>query len=399
MKPHRPPRLHQRGLTLVELLVAMAISLIVTLAITNVIIIGESQKRATSATNEMNQSGNYAAYVLDRAIRSAGSGFTQSWNYGAFGCVLNVARGGTKILPRANAFDAPFADMPKALRVAPVLLHRPAAGSDVLLIMGGNAATGDIGRPLRTSVASDELLLDNTVGLENGDIALLSRNGVDDCVLEQISSSTADLKTTGHERVALGGTFSATASADTSPLTTALNGPDSFLSPLGRVGASNLALQMWGVNDKRALVSYDLLQSKDQVADTAAMQAIADGVVELRALYGVDENDDGKLDNWVAPDSSGYELATMMGSADKVRRVMAIRIALLLRSNDYTRPKELEDGSLQHIAASQYVLFKSMPEALQSTVAVPTEGQDYRHRIVELTVPLRNALLLPPPNP
>jgi type IV pilus assembly protein PilW len=99
----------QRGLTLIELMVSVVIGLIVTLAVTSAVTFGEATKRSTTSTNDMGQSGSYAAYLLDRAVRSAGSGFAQSWELGGvFGCKLTAARGATAILPRATAFPVPF---------------------------------------------------------------------------------------------------------------------------------------------------------------------------------------------------------------------------------------------------------------------------------------------------
>jgi prepilin-type N-terminal cleavage/methylation domain-containing protein len=60
------------GFTLVELLVAIVISLVLTLAITTVLIRTEGSKRTTTSVNDINATGSYAAFVLDRAVRSAG---------------------------------------------------------------------------------------------------------------------------------------------------------------------------------------------------------------------------------------------------------------------------------------------------------------------------------------
>ncbi len=69
----------------------MVIGLVLTLAVTSIVTVGEAQKRSTTSTNDMDQAGAYASYVLDRALRSAGSGLTQSiqpTDRGVFGCKL-----------------------------------------------------------------------------------------------------------------------------------------------------------------------------------------------------------------------------------------------------------------------------------------------------------------------
>ena len=48
-------RLRQQGVTLIELMVAVIIGLLVTLAVTSLLIFGESSKRSTTATNDKNK--------------------------------------------------------------------------------------------------------------------------------------------------------------------------------------------------------------------------------------------------------------------------------------------------------------------------------------------------------
>ncbi|MCU0775228.1 MAG: prepilin-type N-terminal cleavage/methylation domain-containing protein, partial [Ideonella sp.] len=99
--PRRSPdRPRSRGLTLIELLVALAIGLILTLAIVAVLNRGEGLRRTTTTLNDVNQSANTIAYLMDRTLRSAGSGYAQRWRE-TFGCQIFASRDGTQILPRA----------------------------------------------------------------------------------------------------------------------------------------------------------------------------------------------------------------------------------------------------------------------------------------------------------
>ena len=114
----RRPSLHgaralpvrQRGLTLIELMVGILISMILALAVFLVLSRSEGFKRTTTSVNDINQTGNYAMYTLDKWVRSSGSGFQQAAAY-AFGCPLHAAHSGTQILPRTNALPAPFASV------------------------------------------------------------------------------------------------------------------------------------------------------------------------------------------------------------------------------------------------------------------------------------------------
>lgn len=388
---------HQRGVTLIELMVAVIIGLVVTLAVTSLLIFSESSKRTTTATNDMGQTGAYAAYVLDRAVRGAGSGFTQSWSLaGAFGCRLNATLPGTPNLPRGTAFPAPFATAflggasgSANLRVAPVLIGKSQsdAGSDVLVVMGGTASSGDVPRLILSSGKSSNILrLDSTTGLAEGDLGLVSASGTTDCLLEQVHASTAFADTSGNDALPLGGTYY-TASGSTTSLATLAASGSAYFTPLGNVNAGNTQFQMFGVGSNNTLYSYDLLMSNG----TDASQAIADGVAEMHALYGLDTNADGVLDTWVGPGAAGYDIATLMATPAKARQVVAVRIALVLRSANYE--KENANGELPSPAS--LTLFKDLATSLQQTISFSTSEQHFRHRVVESTIPLRNVLLLP----
>jgi type IV pilus assembly protein PilW len=117
-------------------------------------------------------------------------------------------------------------------------------------------------------------------------------------------------------------------------------------------------------------------------------QPIAEGVVELRALYGVDTNNDGTLDGWrdpgVAPYTTAALLAGTPAAQQNLNSIVAVRIGLILRTAETERDA---------VAPATIVLFADLAEALQQTRTLTTAERAYRHRSVEVTVPLRNVLL------
>lgn len=383
---HNRHAMRERGLTLIELLVAMIIALVVTLAVTSAVIFGESTKRTTTSVNDMNQSGSYAAYLLDRAVRSAGSGFTQSWDLGVFGCKLQAKRLDGAILPRTAVFPVPFEKFLDSatgvanLRVAPLLIGKGQSSdgkSDVLMVMGGNAAAGDVPRPILAAGTSDNIIrLENTVQLKKNDIALVSQIG-QECLLEQVDSSFVDSQ--NNELVTLSGTYY-TAGAGTTLISLASSGA-AYLTPLGNDTARNVQFQLFGIGANNTLVSYDLLRSDG----TDATQTLVDGVMEMHALYGLDTNADGIIDTWKAPDAAGFDIKTMMESAALSRQVVAVRVGLVLRNTTLERD----------------LVSLTIP-AMFSDTGIPRDAVDlkdddrrYRYRVVEFTIPLRNTLLLP----
>ncbi|MGJ7490969.1 PilW family protein [Variovorax sp. ZT4R33] len=405
-----PPlvRARLRGVTLIELMVAMVIGLVVVLAVTSVVTLGESRKRSTTSTNDMNQSGAYAAYVIDRMLRSVGSGFAQTGTRGVFGCRLSASRsiGGaqTTILPRTTAFPAPFdtllggagAAAAGNLRVAPLLIAKgaTAGSSDMLVIMGGNAAAGDVPRRIRSGIAStNNLRLDNTIGLGNGDIGLVSQEGVDDCLIEQVHAADASavtaLNATGNEVLPVGDRY-VTSTGSTTSLATLAGSGSAFFTPLGNVQANNVQFQLVGVGADRTLVAYDLLRAAgtnaNEGTDASALQSLADGVVALYAVYGVDTDGNGTVETWVDPGATNYAIGTLMTAPDTLRRIVAVRVALVTRSSLYEKTA---------VTPATLTIFGDLDAAARRTLTVPTTDQNFRYRVIDTTIPLRNMLLLP----
>lgn len=398
--PSSPRRLAMRGISLLELLVAMALGLIVVLAVMSVLVLGEANRRTTTGTNDMNQSGSFAATVIDRALRSAGAGFSQGYDWGVLGCKINASRtvGGstTSVLPASAAFGAPFANLlggasgAANLRVAPVLIDqgRSGGGSDILITMGGSAPLGDIPRLVRGTAGTQKLLLENTIGMQPADVLLLSAKNVTDCLVTQVDSSFAP-PTGGTDTLPLGGTYYR-GSAGSTTLDALAKSPDAYLTALGNADGDNLQLQMFGVGTDRILYREDLLNS----AGSAVPEPMAEGVYALRALYGVDTTTvpDGVMDAWVLPAAGGagatdYSIGAVMTTPDTMRRIVAVRASMLLRSTVYE--KDL-------VADASYTLFADLPAAQRYTISLSNDDRHYRYRIVEAIVPLRNLLMKQP---
>ena len=135
-----PDRLTEQGFSIIELLVALAIGMALTVAITLVMMRHEGTRRSLTSSNDSQINANYLGYVLDRNLRSAGTGFAQGWN-STYGCLLHAARNGTQILPRPSGFPAPFSAVNTQLRLAPLIIHAGAGegNSDVLAVLEADA--------------------------------------------------------------------------------------------------------------------------------------------------------------------------------------------------------------------------------------------------------------------
>ena len=407
--PERRPRGRQAGFSLIELMVALVIGSIMTLAIFGVMFTFEARKRTTTTTNDAIQAGSYAMYVVDKYIRSAGSGFTQAGPRPnesredrlatAFGCRILAAKGGSTLLPRGSALDAPFENVNTTgtaglFRLAPVIIApQQSSGlgfggerSDVLIVMAGTGGFGEVPIPLTGAISANTMPVNSAVSLEAGDMLLLADqlsavDDVDSCMVQQVSTGAVTLP------VGLGGSpYGATT---ISGFSHASYDDKSVALKIGHPTRNPPNFLVVGVGANNTLLSYDLLQTR-----TPALQAIADNVFELHAVYGIDADGDGVTDAWYDPRSAAtapndLRLSTLMAgtgaAADKIGQIKAIRVAMIVRSS--LQEKDAD------VSPATFTLFGDV--GLGRVRNLSTDERRFRYRVIEMTIPVRNAMLAP----
>jgi type IV pilus assembly protein PilW len=406
-------RARAAGFSLVELLVAMAIGLIVTLAIGGVLIISEGTKRTTGAVNDIDQTGAYVAYMLDRTIRSAGTGYSQNWS-STYGCLLDAKKSGTQVLPLSQAIPtgSAFANVTTTVmpfRLAPVIIGKNLANStspsetrgDVLMVMGGTAGAGEIAQAVSPgSVTSTSLLTTNALGIGTNDMVLLADPKVTaGCMIQEVGTRT---RTASGQSVPLAGTYYTSSGTNVSLANFVSD--TTVIAQLGNEPDNLPQFQLYGVGSNQTLFSMDLLNPP--ASGTLPDIPVADGVVEMRALYGIDTTSppDGVVDQWVDPGTTGYTAASLLdGSAAaqvRLRGIVAVRVGFILRT--WLQEKAPVMGPVDPntglgTASLALTLFSSLGSSLTytRTYAAQTLDLNYRYRTVEFTVPLRNVLLAP----
>jgi type IV pilus assembly protein PilW len=380
-------RRHTAGFTLVELLVAVTVGMALVLAITLMLVRSEAGRRAVTSINDVSGGGAFLSFAMDRSIRSAGSGFAQAWNTAA-GCQLAVARNGTQILPRAAAFPAPFASLPQVQRLLPLVVYAGAGanGSDVLAIYTGSSGLGE--SPLKVlpgSATGTSVRVPSTIGLRAGDLGLVVQDD-GTCLMQQVANGFVGA---ADQQLDFGATYAAS-TVGTTKLETAGALNQGLVAPMGNVIGNRPNFVFLGVAANNTLVSYDVLQ----LDGSDAPVPIADGVADMRVLFGVDTNDDGQVDTWVSPSSAPWNAATLNAGNDAARlsagRILSVRVGLLL-SNSAPERDDVSGASVS--------LFSGMG-ALAYTRTLTASERKLRWRSQDFTVPLRNVILrAPPPTP
>ncbi|WNL48050.1 PilW family protein [Dyella sp. BiH032] len=363
---------HIHGLSLIELMVGMVISLICVLGMMSAFSIYEGRKRTVTSGGDAQQNGLYSLFELERQVRTAGSGLTQGFNYGLWGCSITAYGGNARKLPSATAMPAVFAAWPSAtpvkMRVVPVLIAsggNDTAGNakpDTLAIVGGNPA----GTVFRASVVGASgtaaVTLDNAFGFAANDY-VLATTSTGECSMAKIAS----------------------ASSSSSQLTlSAADSPPTGLAVDGSVFdiGNQPSVSLYGIDTSTStLVTYDMLGRNG-----ATPLTIADGVVQLKALYGIDSDGDDVVDTWVQPvgDWAIDKLTVDQASAAAAfAKIKAVRIAVVAQSL-------LPERAADYSGASTLTLFGDLDAGLRYTVG--TQPQ-YRYKVYDTVIPIRNAII------
>ncbi len=368
------------GFTLIELLVALVIGLALTLVITRMLASQESLRRGVTSGVDLASNVSYAAYTLERELSVAGAGISQvvAENYG---CLLNVSKNSSQLLPSNDTFPAPFASIPKSYRLAPLVVYAGAGqgGSDVIAMAAGGSALSGVGLPVvPKSTAAGQLKLANTLGVQAGDLVLVSQQAVG-CMLEQVRSDFVGSTAASPQPVL---TFGGDYAADTinGLNLTDFSSGNAFVSVLGNVVGNQPRFQLIGLGDNATLFTYDLLK-----LSANPKQPLMDGVVDLRVRYGVDPGKVGRVTAWTTPSATGFTAAALTNGTSaaqaNLQSIVAVRVGLVLRSDLIEKTD---------VSATTLTLFNDLDSSLQYTYTLPTDGTRQRYRAVEFTVPLRN---------
>jgi type IV pilus assembly protein PilW len=364
----------QRGFSLIELMVGMLVSLLCMLAIMAAFAVYEGKKRTTTSGNDAQQNGSYALYTLERQLRTAGSSIVQGYNYGLWGCPVTAytttTTGKIQTLPAQSALPSPFTSSgwPLTTRLVPVLIASGGSNPDVIGVVGGNSALqvfkiAVAGTPTTSSVA-----VGNSLGIMTGDY-LLGTLSDGTCALAHLTSSSTATQVS-----------STTLALDVanSPATGLQNA--TYLFDAG----SAPMFTLFGIDaSTNSLVSYDLLQ-RPVNGQAATVTPIADGIVQMKALYGIQN---GSGTTWVQPTGT-YSIDTLTASSSAASKAMgqikAIRIAIVAQSRLPERSSDYSTGK------TQLTLFSDLDPSLQYTVTTNTQ---YRYQVYDTTIPVRNALV------
>jgi type IV pilus assembly protein PilW len=368
----------QRGVTLIELMIGLALGLIASLAIFSTISSFEAQRRTTASGMDMQQNGLMALYSIDQDIRMAG-----------FGLIDISTTPGSMPCSKINAYGTN-----SVWNSAPVVIaNNASAGNDIITVNRLNSDTGGIvtggkaaGLAANMNSGDTSISVDTSEALHTNDFILVSQANLD-CSLFKVSAiPSATSVTVVNVANAIGNTtltptfpasgYSAAASAVIADL-----GAASSASAANTFGSTNPAITPTFATTKYQInTNLDLIRTED---NGTTWNTVASNIVAIAAQYGVANAGSPTVNCWT--DATGTACSGSNWAnpppAD-VRRIKAIQVAIVARSNQPA-------GSCT--ASTQPTTWAGITANL-SGIANWSWGGCYRYKVYQTIIPIRNVI-------
>lgn len=379
----------QRGLSLIELMIAMVIGLITILVVTQFAISFQSQKRSTVGAAESMDEGAVALYTLRREIMGAG--------YGMIDPDLTACR----IQAHEARPDTPATARDFSFSIYPVLITQGVSGaSDTITVNYSSSPMLATATMLIQDFPGDEatnLKMTSRYGFNPGDVIIVAdspkRGPTRDCSMYQVTALPTDadnLDTVEHHYAMY---TNLTGSSVPSRFNKA-GGLGITIGGVVQAGAKFEANKAKVFNLGPNPVSNAYTVQNGQLIFTEGLSGtttvLLDNVVTLQAQYGLDTRGGTQADLQVGSyndamiDADGN---AEVGNSGDWLRVGAVRFALVLRNR---HPEINPDGSCTATTAAPAWSWGSV-----TTSALSADWQCYKYKVFETVVPLRNMMWRP----
>ncbi len=347
---------HQRGFSLIEILVGLVIGLIVTLVISQTLIGFEGQKRTTSGNADAQTSGSIALYMIQRQVQMAGYGVPIYTNNSPLRCTnSNTA------FDHDN--DAAATTPTPAINLSPVTIvdGGTATGASDSITLG--RSQGDFaGLPVTISGSSalPVVVVENNMGCRVGDVALLMNQAGTTCALRKVTAITGTTKITLN-------------TADTSDIAIV-------------DGATRISCPGTWFSVTYSVQNGTLFETPSTSDSVAVQRPIMSNIVNFQAQYGVAASaTSGPVTNWV--NATGTWAALSVADRNRIR---AVRLVIVARNEllerDVVANPPCATGLCTWEGDAAGVAGTSSSVDIRGTA----NWNRYRYRTFETVIPLRN---------
>ncbi|MEN9659620.1 MAG: hypothetical protein RL571_3085 [Pseudomonadota bacterium] len=388
------------GFGLVEIMVAIVISLLASLAIYQTFNTSEGFRRSTLGNGNAQSSGGIAIMQIQKELERAGYGIGSNRALNCNVVSQNPNYTNFPLVPvRITSAAGSSSD-----QISLMYSTSPAAGMPAMFGEGTTHTNNDdqfVNILLASQYRADDLVV---VWPDPG------KQVQTDCPLFQVTCTHANCRGTGTPAATAGKDFLLRHTANALWNGTALNQPFPASLPMNTTRLFNFGTmvrrtycvylagnpnQCRGADNKTdgSLISMDV--PKDKAIDQNSWTSTTENVIQLKAEYGFDTNTDGdNIPNNVSTDGWSKTTPTTLL---EWQQLIAIRYGVLVRSNYPEKPQR--DGSCSTTASNAKFTWAggafSRPGNAQPS---NTNWQCYRYTVHETVVPLRNQKFANQPN-
>jgi type IV pilus assembly protein PilW len=391
-------RRHARGFSMVELMVAMVISLIGVIIIFQVFEASEGVRRTTTSGGDAQQNGAVALYLMERDLRNSGMG------------INDTIYAGCNIVGYDSSRTTPnFPPVGNTMILAPTFITPggAAATPDQLTIFYGSQIQIANSTTLVANMgsATSPLALQTRFGFRPGDLLLLLEPGSGkNCAFMEVTSlpgipSNQVNHDTGAYTLTAGASVASRfnpaagmgviyAGANTANVTRVFN-LGNLHDDTNFPASQNVTVPIYNTY---AVANNTLTVSNAFVISggVPAVNSIADNIVHMRADYGVDDgvNDGSVTYNTVYAAGDGI-VDRFISATPNWSQVIAVRIAVVARSALPEKPAAGPGAPCDTTTAAP-TWSGNTGVARSFDLSTDPSWQCYRYRVFETTVPLRN---------
>ena len=345
----------EAGIGLIEILVGIVISMLLVLMIYQVYEVSEGQKRTVTSASDAQQNASYGLYLIGQDLMGAGQVVSASTN----------ALAGCAMLPPIPAFIAAGAtdDDP-----------------DTITVFYGGSSTLSTPTPLLTNAAMSSsppgaFVVAGPVGFSPNDVVLAVQGT--NCTLSVVNAGGISVASgTGIT------TISHTLTTTTGNNSTATYG--AALAQLINFGQAATPGQpaRFGLTRYAVDAGTNTLTTTALLPTAQAASPAVSNVVNLKAQFGLDTNNDGSVDAW-QPATGNWSAANLpLQPLATWQQIRAVRIAIVTRSSQYENDA---------VTPGPLTMF-CVPAPCAVSMTLASDQQHYRYKVLETTIPFRNAV-------
>jgi len=369
----------QKGFTLVEIMVALVIGLIAMVVVMQVFNLSETRKRSTTGGSDAQANGAVSFFMIERDVKMAGWGLDtgayrnctniKSYCNGSASCgggtgtiaglsfasvqITDGASGGPDTVT-AQFFSNPASETYRVPAVSVLKSPLTMPADDITATSVAGCAVGDL-----------ILLQEPTSSPNAGQCSLVQATTVTPATLKIQHDTTGPFNPSAAEQLA-GNWTKHVANASMACIKKPVDGP--FFKRTYAIDTAQRALT----------------RSDNSGATVQTNEVVTPEIVDMQAQYGIAPANSQVINQWV--DATTTWVSPSMVD---IKRIKAVRIALLARSAQYEKPV---NSTTACVSTTDAMAAKWSTWATFKTSAYPADWHCYQYKSFETVIPLRNVI-------